>query len=293
LNLLQTIREKTLQSPNSGDEAWEIFTELFRDTAFIEELLNAPARWGKERYPSIMELIKAVGPLLVEPLLDRLAEEGNRARRQFYLDLLVSLGTVVRDAAIKRLQDNRWYVLRNMITILGKLDDPSVVKSLYHLLDNPHPRVRQELLQTLIKHNDPRADRLLLEEIDSQDLGRCLRAMMMAGKSRSEEVSQRLLGILRRKWLTKKNFEMKKAVVQTLADRGDPAVLPVLQSILRSHPLFFRKHAKLLKVEIIQSLGKYPAQEASAILNNVANSRSRELGNQASIIMKSIKARGV
>jgi HEAT repeat protein len=200
---------------------------------------------------------------------------------------------VVRDPAIKRLQDNRWYFLRNLITILRKLDDPSILKSLHHLTENPHPRVRQELIQTLIKYNDPVADRLLLEEMDSQDSGRCLRALMMAGKSRSEEVFQRLLGILRRKWLTKSNFEMKKAAVQTLAERGDPSVLPILQSILRSHSLLFRKHARLLKIEIIESLGKYPAQEVSPILNDIANSRYRELGNQAAMIMKSVKARGV
>ncbi len=292
-HLLQGLRGKTSRSGNHQQRLPPLFTEIFTNTEFIEELLNAPEQWGKEKHPSIMALIKAVGKPFVKPLLDRLAEESSMALRQFYLDLVISLGPVVTGPAIERLQDRRWYYVRNLVIILRELGDPLVLKAMHHLAGHPHPKVRQELLQTFITFNDPMADRLLLEEMASQDPSRCLKAIMMAGKSRSEEVFQRLIGLLKRWWLNRDHFEMKKAAIHTLAEIGDPAAVPVLHSILKSNSLLFPRKAKLIKLQIIESLARYPAEQVSSVLKDIAASGSHELGNRAALVMKSLEARGL
>lgn len=260
--------------------------EVFSDDDFIGDVLDAPSRWGKEKDFYIVELIKKVGLPFIEPLLDRLASEEDRTLRYFYLDLLGELGPMAREHATRRLNDKRWFFVRNLIILLRNLNDPSVLSSLHSLLDHPHPRVRHELMQTLIKFNDPVAERIILQEMDSPDTGRCLKAIALAGTTRNKIVSQKLLTFLKQRGLGKAMLPIKKASVHALGEIGDPSVLPDLHRILKSRT-FFRRHAAAnLKLEIIESLGKYPAGEASSILRSIASTGPPLLVNRARKIMK-------
>ena len=126
--------------------------------------------------------------------------------------------------------------------------------------------------------------------MNSGDSDRCLKAIMLAGMTRNSEVFERLVGFIKKKGLNKTDLEIKKASVHALAEIGDPSVLPVLQGVLKSFSLFSRQRLKLLKLEIITSLGKYPAEEILPILQKIANSRSGELAVKAGLIIKTLKA---
>jgi HEAT repeat protein len=287
-DIYKTVSEKTLLSSENRNMAKSGILEIFADDDFIGEVLDASSQWGKEKDFYIVDLIKRVGSPFVEPLLDRMASEEDRTLRYFYLDLLGELGTIVREPAIKRLKDNRWFLVRNLIMLLRNLNDPSILPSLHSLLDHPHPRVRHELMQTLIKFNDPVAERIILQEMDSPDTGRCLKAIALAGMTRNRMVSQKLLGFLKQRGLGKTVLPIKKASVHALGEIGDPSALPTLQNILKSR-IFFRRHAATsLKLEIIASLRKYPAGEASPILKGVTSSGPQLLADNAQTVMKDI-----
>jgi hypothetical protein len=289
-DIYETVTGKTSLPEGGKDVTPNGILEVFSDDDFIGNVLDAPAQWGKEKDFYIVELIKRVGRPFVEPLLDRLALEEDRSLRYFYLDLLGELGAVVREPAIARLKDNRWFLVRNLIILLRNLNDPSVLPSLHSLLDHPHPRVRHELMQTLIKFNDPVAERIILQEMDSPDTSRCLKAIALAGMTRNRLVSQKLLDFLKQRGLGKTILPIKKASVHALGEIGDPSVLPTLQDILKSRT-FFRRHAATnLKLEIIESLRKYPAGEASPILRGVAGSGPQLLVHHALAVMKNIEA---
>ena len=263
--------------------------EIFADDDFIDYVLDGRAQWGKEKDFYIVELIKKVGEPFVEPLLDRMASEEDRTLRYFYLDLLGELGTSVKEPVVERLKDNRWFYVRNLIILLRNLNDPTVLPVLHSLLDHPHPKVRHELMQTLIKFNDPVAERIILQEMGSPDIGRCLKAIALAGMTRNRLVSQKLQEFLKQKGFGKTILPVKKASVYALGEIGDPSTLPTLQDILKSRT-FFRRHAAMnLKLEIIDSLKKYPVGDVSPILREIVNSGPQPLMNHARTVMKDMK----
>jgi len=145
------------------------------------------------------------------------------------------------------------------------------------------------LMQTLIKFNDPVAERIILQEMDSPDTSRCLKAIALAGMTRNKLISQKLLEFLHQRGLGKSILPIKKASVHALGEIGDPFVLPALQDILKSR-VFFRRHAAAnLKLEIIESLRKYPPGEVSPILRVVVNSGPQALVDHALMVMKNIE----
>lgn len=287
-DIYETVMKKAGAPGNDDDVKTSGILEVFADDDFIGNVLDGPAQWGKEKDFYIVELIKKVGSPFVEPLLDRLVSEEDRTIRYFYLDLLGELGTTVKEPAVKKLKDNRWFLVRNLIILLRNLNDPSVLPALHNLLEHPHPRVRHELMQTLIKFNDPVAERIILQEMDSPDTGRCLKAISLAGMTRNTFISQKLLEFLKQRGLGKTILPIKKASVHALGEIGDPSALPTLQDILKARTFFRRHSAMNLKLEIIDSLKKYPAGDASPILKGLASSGPQSLVNHARTVMKNM-----
>ena len=290
LNVLETIGKKIDSLGEDQEAPSKGLIEMFFDRSFMEEVLTAATQWGKEKHFYIKRIIQHIGQPFIEPLLDRLAEEESKTLRLLYLELLKEFGGAVKDQLLKRLGDKRWYVVRNLLVVLRQLNDPTVLSSIYGLFDHHDQRVRHELLHTFLAFKDPRADNILLKEMNAGDSDRCLKAIMLAGMTRSSEILDKLVGFIKKKGLSKTDLEIKKASVQALAEIGDPSVLPVLQGVFKTFSLFSRQRLTLLKLEIITSLGKYPGEEVFPMLQKIASSRSGEVAIKAGLIIKMLKA---
>ncbi len=241
----------------------------YQNPEFIAAILQAIQLWGKEKFGEIRRLIRQVGDPFVEPLLEALADEESMPLRQFYLSVLAELGPAARDAAVARLHDPRWYVVRNLLILLRRLNDPGVLRPIGHLIAHPHPQVQLEAMKTYLHFGDPRATRYLLKELEQQDLRRRHNAVLLARRCHDRQVVHRILDLLEA-GLSENEFEFKRAAVKTLAEIGDPVALPRLENLLEKtyllHPLLYRR----LKLEIVASLGAYPAASTAQLLQRLA-----------------------
>lgn len=88
-----------------------------------------------------------VGELAVGPLLDALIESESRAVRRKVFDLLTEMGgEEIGDAVATRLEDSRWFVLRNMLALVKELEPRPQGIDYRRFLDHPDARVRREAL---------------------------------------------------------------------------------------------------------------------------------------------------
>lgn len=258
---------------------------------FVEEVINALGFWGKGKYPEITALIGKVGAPFTGPLLNRLAEEQSMSLRHCYMDLLLGMGPAGRDAALARLRDSRWYFIRNLVIILRRFNEPAVVHQLHRLTRHPHPRVRQEVLRTLLHFHDPEADRLLLQEMAGNDHERLLTAVQLAEKSRGPEVFHKLLELLHKGGLTDFDFELKSAVVHSLGEIGDPAALPELGRLFQAKSLLRPKMQHRLKAEIVRYMERYPADAVNGLLATLARESQDEVAQMAAEIRRNLQGR--
>ena len=254
-------------------------------------LADAPNVWGKERYDDIRAVITRIGPPCVVPLLDRLAGEENMSVRRYYVACLLSLGRAVRDEAVARLGDGRWFYVRNLVAVLRGLGDPSAARPLRRLLDHPHHRVRQETLRTLVHFRDPEGERMLLRELGSGNRETLLTAIQLSDRSRSPQVRERLLALLHKGGITGPDLDIRCAVVRVLAEAADPSALPELARILRSRSILRTASMARLKTEILRSLVHYPAADALPLVREAAASGVPEVAQAARETMKAMAGR--
>ncbi|WP_223907619.1 HEAT repeat domain-containing protein [Geobacter sp. AOG1] len=265
---------------------------VFARPEFVAEVVQGLVFWGKAKYGEIQRLILRVGAPFAGPLLDALAQEQRMSLRHFYMDCLQKMGAIARDAALARLRDSRWYFVRNLLVLLRDLDDPTVVRHIKLLLSHPHPKVRQELLKTLLHYQDPESDRLLHRYLTGKDREQRLMGVQLAAQSRNPQVVTMLLAFLAKGGIADYEFGLKSAVVKTLGEMGNVDALPELVTLLRSRNLLHPQKHALLKVKIVHSLAHYPPAWVSYLLDELCRGDNQELAKAASDVRQQLSVRG-
>lgn len=266
-----------LQSSCAVSGGSDALAPLFQSPVFVRSLLGTLPGAGKEQYEPIRQLLLAIGAAAVVPLLDHLAQENNRTLRHFCIETLKGLGRGVSLAVLGRLEDKRWYVLRNLLYLLRELDEPDVLPQLRPFVRHGHPKVREEALKACLHFRDPVAEGVLLEELTAKERERVLAAVLLARLSRSDRVLAQLLELLNRSSLFGYDLELKRKLVQCLAFLGRVQALPALRRQLESRSLLHGDQHEQLKVEIVKALGYFPLAHARPLLQRLAGSGSEEL----------------
>ncbi len=280
----------------SGSESTKTFHSLkdkiivtFELEDFTGEVLCGLKLWGKAKFQEIGSLIQKVGKPFIDPMLDRLAEEENIAIRRFFLEHLRKMAPMARESVLARLEDKRWYFVRNLLIILRHSMDPGLTGHLRQVAGHPHPKVRQKVTEILLIVGDPEGDRLLLNDLTGNNPAFRLHAIQQAERSSHPDVAAALMGILQRKGFSPEALAEKKASIRALAELGDAKAIPVLERFMKKWFLFRHAQAMELKKEIIRTLVRYREKRAVELLQRITKSMNTSLSALASAQLSSIK----
>jgi hypothetical protein len=117
---------------------------------------------------SLATLLEQMGSGGIDPLLDVLADSDSRSVRRLVFDALIRMGPMVGQRAVERLKDGRWFVLRNMLSLIQRLEHVPGDFDAYRYLDHPDPRVRREAMPLAIRKTDMR-ERILVSALSDPD----------------------------------------------------------------------------------------------------------------------------
>ncbi len=265
--------------------------ETLHSHEFIVETLDALERFGSDKQEEIFGYILAIGTPFADELISRLSETESMTVRRFYMDCLKEMGRDAHEAILERLNDERWYLVRNLIIVLAQQRDPALIKRLYPLIDYPHPRVHQEILKLMFTYNRPRAERLLLEELQSKSIQTQLYAVQISDRSQDKAVQRQLIKILREGTLNEEGFELKVQILQILAKIGDAGVVPFLDGFMNTGNLLHPKLFRRLKIEIVKTLSRYPAKTALPLLEKLSKTAGGEIALQATEQIRQLRRR--
>jgi hypothetical protein len=263
------------------------FREYFSRREFMEEVLNGLHTWGKSKYEEIRMIILEIGEPFIEILLDRLAEEESMSLRRFLMDRIQEFGQAAIAPIIGRLTDNRWYFLRNLILMIRAIGDLTHRERLRPLARHSNQRVRQETLKTLLHFRDSVAEQQVLQDMDDDDLEIRKMAIHLAEKNPSQKIFNKVLSFLAKPGLSAREYELKCAAVQSLAEIGKEEALPSLSKVLESRNILHPVLLTRLKLEIVRSLERYPVHSARQVLKRLSAGKDR-LAQQAEQSLRSI-----
>jgi hypothetical protein len=130
-----------------------------------------------------IRIFSHLGAMAIPALLSALWQEKSRPGRLLLLRVLTNLGDDVVPEIEKHLEDERWFVVRNLVWIIRELGTPELIRPLSLTVRHPDARVRRESVLALGKIGGPEAAELLLTCIDDDDLETRLAAIRGVGLS--------------------------------------------------------------------------------------------------------------
>ena len=138
------------------------------------------------------------------------------------------------------LADNRWYVVRNVVHILGWIGDAGIVQYLGTPAQHHDPRVRREVIAALAQIEADAARPLLMIMLEAADPALLPMVLQQLAQDPHESVTARLLALISDQAFDRCSDEIKRAVFRALATRGD-AALPTLTNELNRGGLLSRR----------------------------------------------------
>ena len=253
---------------------------------FTEQVLRDVSRLGRDTHPLIAKVIAQIGAPFARPLIDLTIQEDDRSIRFFYLNCLKKMGIQAADYAVPFLGDDRWFVQRNMLILLGELGARDKLPQIRPLLHSGHAKVRQEALKTCLMLRDDESLKKLVSTLSSGNRQDVLHAITMSQLSTNPQLSAILLKMLKKKELFSFDFDIKKALVQTLAEQKNPQALVVFSEMLRATHFFKASLYNRFKIEIVKALGRYPAAQVSTLLRQQIDHGTEETASQARSLLK-------
>ncbi len=276
----------------SGQSNASIFDEqvLTNHTqqGFMLEVLDGIELWGEEQAEPIRDYIATVGEPYTEAVVEQLGLAKQFSQRKYWMEVLEAIGADANQLLVEALHDERWYLIRNLLIVLGKNLAPATLKAVNRLADHQHPKVRQEVMRVLFHCNPATANRMLLKELDSPDPDAQISAIQVADLSNDLEVLNRLHQLLEAEIDSDFELECKRHLLATLALIGSRESLNLLRRLLQKKGLLLSRRQKQFQLDIIQSLSGYPRVIAEKLLQEIAASRQRQKAKLAGEILQKL-----
>jgi hypothetical protein len=204
---------------------------------YLAEMLDSSTETDPNTY---QEFIGYLDKNAVQPLIHYLGELKTVRGRKHLIDALILLGKRDVQLIAKGLDDQRWYLVRNIIYILRKIGDRRATEYLLRTVRHSDIRVRKEGIKALGELGGRDVIQTLRESLDDEDGEVRVTAAKAFGTIGSEVAKKILLERVSSKVFKDKDFEEKKAFFEVLLRWKDQTVYDFLLSTLRKKTLFSR-----------------------------------------------------
>ena len=219
----------------------------------------------------VRHYLEELGWESLNALLWMLGELASYSARKMVCNLLAEKGLDRIDILGSAVFDSRWYLVRNVVWVLGETGDNRALSFLRRAASHPDMRVRTEVVKALAKVRGAASDEILLAIL--QDESEKIRASAAAelGRSKTETAFSGLRQIVLSKDFVNAPPAEIRQIVDAMVAAGGVAAIEVIQNLLKRSPLFGRALLHRLQDVAIQSLRQSTASEAQALLKMLAD----------------------
>jgi hypothetical protein len=250
---------------------------------YIRQLREQGGRNRAEAEPTLV----AFGERAVRALLSALAEEGDLLVRKSIVDIIVKIGHPSIPAIIDNLNDSRWYVVRNMVAILGSLDAPDLAPRIAASLSHPDLRVKKEAIKGLSRLSHPSAVTALGELCFFPEETIALSATAaLSLKKEEEEAVQVLLRRAVQKKVFFPHYRLAHEAIESLRAIDSEAAITALEEVLRMTTIWETVNFRELKKHALQCISRMSGDRPRTIVLRARNAPEAYLRVETERIMK-------
>ncbi len=236
------------------------------DEQRIEKIGKVLERREGVRLEEVIEYLKLLPPSSLQPLMKVLGELSNPKARRTVCDAICRIAKDQIDQIVPFLEDRRWYVVRNVAYILGRIGKEAAIPSIQKALSHREMRVRREGVHSLGFIGGPKAFNLLVKALQDSDVRVRCAAILNLGKVGRKNSLPYLAERIQGQEFYRKEPAEKKALFDAIGMAGSNEALPMLQKLLMKKAWFRRRGVEEAREGAAGALALIGTREARSIL---------------------------
>ncbi|MBI5197517.1 MAG: HEAT repeat domain-containing protein, partial [Nitrospirae bacterium] len=277
LQVLQRLKEVNHPEKNGDGYAEVIAQAIDRlgSEVAVKELSMALNAGRMDDLDALQGYLTLLNPGAILPLTDLLGMLEQMKVRRLLCDALAVLAKEHISLLVQRLQDPHWYVVRNVIYILGKIGDDRVIPSLKAVLQHPELRVRKELVHMLSEMSNPGVGDLLMSSLEDENPQIRVAALRGFIRTRDKTAAGRIREMIDGNDFSKKELSEKKEYFEATGRLLGNEAIPFLKDHLMKTGWWGRSHLDEMRFCASLGLKRIGTPEALAVLQEGSASRDK------------------
>jgi hypothetical protein len=240
----------------------------------LEPVLN---QWGAKETDQVYEFWLLLNKNALLPLIELLGRLTQMKMRRVICEALIHLGKEDIEPLIQKLGDPRWFVVRNVVYILGKIGQDKVLDNFRKLINHKEVKVRKELLHTLDGMKDNRAQELLVGFLNDPESSLRILAIRSLTSHNYLGALEPLKNMIEEREFVVRDLYEKKEIFEALGKIGGASMVPKMRKLVRQGGSAWFK--KAIKEELglcaVITLKRIGTEDAVAALQEGQNLSSK------------------
>jgi hypothetical protein len=224
------------------------------------ELVGEVMKSNPETDPKpILQYLQSLTPQAIGPLCQVLSRLESGKWRKVITDYLTELSREDIQPLTPFLSDRNPNLVRQILSILEKINHPSTPKYLGSLVAHPDLRLREATLQLLTQFGEKSKD-LVLRFLKDPAAEIRARASILLARMAKQQAVKPLMEIILSEEFHKRDYEEKASFFRALGETGSKEVIPVLQKIASKKNLFSKGKWEEMRICATNTLKMMGAQ---------------------------------
>lgn len=291
LNILKKVKE-IMNDPLVGEDGKKYLNMIFQYMG-TEEILSSLAEileGGIEiELRTFEEFVGFLDRNAISPLIKLLGELKTIRARKSIIEALIILGKKDITAVSKGLEDNRWFVVRNIIYVLRKIADKGAIEYLLKNVRHSDIRVRKEVIKALGELGGHSVIQTLREALDDADMHVRISAAKALGNVGSEVAKKIMIEEVSSKKFKEKDFEEKREFFEVLSRWKDSEVFDFLIRVLKKKTFLGRVKNYENRACAAFGLGLLGNKDALPILHKYKDSKNKLLKEFSNVAIRRLE----
>lgn len=241
-------------------------------------------RGGHDR-KEVQSVLVALSERSVAPLLQMLADEEDLLVRRAIVEIVIRIGNPAVPAILENLGDSRWYMVRNLVTILGGLGIPDLAPHVVATLSHPDVRVKKEAIKALSRIPHPSSVTALCDLCFFPEETVALTATAALALKREPDAVVTLFRRIATKRILYPNYRLAHEAIDSLRAIGTDEALTALHEVLSLPAVWQTEKFRAMKTHALRSISRFKGERSRAVLEETLRSPDGHLRIEAQRII--------
>jgi HEAT repeat protein len=269
---------------NLGDEKVkriEEYLKSFGASERIRILVDTLNNSKDINYTDVSKYLSLLSWEAIDPLIWALGELDHYSARRAVCQALETIAVERVDVLAKGIENPRWYVVRNVVMILGKIGSPQALNYFRRTINHTDLKVRKETVVSAARiKNEDSVDYLIMALKDENESLQTL-ALKELVKRRTDKAYIHLEAMIDDKGFKNRSADQIKEILEGYAKLGNKSAFEKLSKLANQRVIIPSERVDRIKFYAVLAMGNITSSQAYHFVKKISTSRNKRLADAA------------